>query len=112
MTTLNRTRGPVKPAQGTVRWLRRPLLPTGLGRLAITSGRKTTEYDLGQLFDYQGRPSGWRLVKDDDTAYHLPADLSRCSCPDREFMPDRPGGCRHMQALRAALAALEQGVSR
>jgi hypothetical protein len=31
----------------------------------------------------------------------LPRDLSSCDCPDRTYK--RPGGCRHMAALRQAL---------
>ena len=36
-------------------------------------------------------------------AYDLPRDLSSCDCPDRTFKSERPGGCRHMAALRQAL---------
>ncbi len=35
--------------------------------------------------------------------YDLPRDLSSCDCPDRTFKSERPGGCRHMAALRQAL---------
>jgi hypothetical protein len=31
-----------------------------------------------------------------------------CDCPDHTFHPERPGGCKHMRALAAALAALAQ----
>ena len=26
-----------------------------------------------------------------------------CDCPDATFRPDRPGGCKHVNALRSAL---------
>jgi hypothetical protein len=35
--------------------------------------------------------------------YDLPPDLSGCDCPDRTHKPERPGGCKHMVALRLAL---------
>jgi len=38
--------------------------------------------------------------------YGLPRDLSSCDCPDRKYRPGRPGGCRHMAALRQALPTL------
>jgi hypothetical protein len=31
-----------------------------------------------------------------------------CDCPDATYQPERPGGCKHVKALRAALAALAQ----
>jgi hypothetical protein len=40
------------------------------------------------------------------TVYFLPADLSECDCGDFTFRPDRPGGCKHMAALRQALSPL------
>jgi hypothetical protein len=38
--------------------------------------------------------------------YDLPRELSGCDCPGHTFHPERPGGCKHRSALRAALAAL------
>jgi hypothetical protein len=38
--------------------------------------------------------------------YDLPRDLSSCDCPDRVYRGDRPGGCRHMVALRQALPTI------
>jgi hypothetical protein len=48
---------------------------------------------------------GFRLRKfgGEEPAYDLPADLSCCDCPDATYRPERPGGCRHQQALRRAL---------
>jgi hypothetical protein len=54
-----------------------------------------------------GRCTGFRLTKlGTGEVYDLPRDLSGCSCPDRKYKPGRPGGCRHMAALRQALPAL------
>jgi hypothetical protein len=49
---------------------------------------------------------GYRLEKADGTMCDLPADLSSCDCPDHCYHPERPGGCKHLGAMRAALAAL------
>jgi hypothetical protein len=38
--------------------------------------------------------------------YEVPGDLSACTCADRTHRPERPGGCRHMAALRQALPAV------
>jgi hypothetical protein len=48
---------------------------------------------------------GFRLRKfgGEEPPYDLPRDLSGCDCPDRSYRPERPGGCRHMAALRQAL---------
>jgi hypothetical protein len=35
--------------------------------------------------------------------YDLPRDLSSCDCPDQTYKGERPGGCKHMAALRQAL---------
>jgi hypothetical protein len=51
-----------------------------------------------------GQRVGFRLRKLGSGALHdLPGDLSGCDCGDRTHRPDRPGGCRHMAALRQAL---------
>jgi hypothetical protein len=47
-----------------------------------------------------------RLVKDDGEIYdvHLGIDgLVRCDCPDGIFHGERPGGCKHIVALRAMI---------
>jgi hypothetical protein len=49
---------------------------------------------------------GFRLTKfggETTEVYDLPRDLSSCDCPDHTYRPQRPGGCRHMIALRQAL---------
>jgi len=35
-------------------------------------------------------------------------DAPSCSCEDATYRPDRPGGCRHVNALRMALVELAQ----
>lgn len=94
----------VKPVTGSVRWVKKMVLPHGLGRLAITSitsrGPVVAEYDVGAHLDHQGKVTGYRLVKDDDEAYDLPADLSSCTCADATY---RERECKHLLALKAAL---------
>jgi hypothetical protein len=49
---------------------------------------------------------GWQLEKQDGTQYHIDARTWTCDCPDAAFRSDRPGGCKHASALRAALARI------
>jgi hypothetical protein len=59
-----------------------------------------------------GRVTGFELSKfGTDQRYDLPADLSSCDCPDHVYREERPGGCRHMQALRQALVAVASSVT-
>jgi hypothetical protein len=51
-----------------------------------------------------GRCTSFRLTKfGTGEVYDLPRDLSGCDCPDQTYRPERPGGCKHMAALRKAL---------
>jgi hypothetical protein len=115
MTSLTRTRKPVQPVSGSARWLRRPLLPLGLGRLRIsTAAGVSHEYDVGAHLDETGHVIGWRLVKDDDEGYDV--DISTapwsCSCPDYTLRrSNSPHTCKHAAGLRMALAALRKGVA-
>ena len=96
----------VKPVAGNCRWVRRLTLPDGLGRIDINGAG----YDVEAVLD-GGRVVGLRLVKDDDTAYHVDtsgADWT-CDCPDAVY---RDRQCKHSKSLRAALAAAGQHVDR
>jgi hypothetical protein len=107
MATVTDPRNPIKvrkatrPATGLCRWLSKPNAQHEGGVLAING----TRYELLPLYDGQVRV-GYRLLKADGTMYDLPADLSGCDCPDATYHPERPGGCKHGAALRAALATL------
>jgi hypothetical protein len=35
--------------------------------------------------------------------YDVPLALDTCTCADATYRPERPGGCRHQQALRQSL---------
>jgi hypothetical protein len=122
MSSLPRTRRPhtaTRPITGSCRWNLRPVLPTaddlnGLsGLLAVATEDRTTEYLVTPLADRVADGAvlrGWSMTKSDGTVYHLDAaEGLRCDCPDHTFHPERPGGCRHMRALAAALAVLTDG---
>ncbi len=107
MATVTDPRNPIKtrpatrPATGMCRWLVKPNAYYEGGVLTING----TGYELLPLYDGDALV-GHRLLKADGAMYDLPADLSGCDCPDHCHHPERPGGCKHMAALRAALAAL------
>jgi hypothetical protein len=73
----------------------------GTGVLEINA----TEYTVTVLRG-TGGTVGYHLLKPDGTAYDVctDADTWTCDCPDNTFHPERPGGCKHIAALRAALA--------
>jgi hypothetical protein len=97
-----KTRKATKPATGLCRWLNKPNPQHEGGVLAING----TRYELLPVYDGDARV-GYRLLKADGSI-DLPADLSGCDCPDTSYYPERPGGCKHASALRAAFAALAQ----
>jgi hypothetical protein len=76
----------------------------GAAVLSITDQRSEQEQAYWcQVLFADGRCLGYRLAKlGTDTRYTLSRDLAACDCPDRAFTA-RPGGCRHMVALRQAL---------
>jgi hypothetical protein len=88
-----------KPAQGVVRWVRRP--QEGFAVLAIND----------KLYGLIPLGVGYRLVQGDGTIYDV---LDRgeepweCDCPDYIFRRANvdPRGCKHVLAVRAALRAL------
>ena len=94
----------VKPASGTCRWVL-PIGEVGTGVLAINA----TNYTLTALRDRAGIV-GYHMVKADGTAYDVCTAEERwsCDCPDATFHPERPGGCKHIAALRAALKVAHQ----
>jgi hypothetical protein len=85
------------------RWLRQPDGEQADGLLEING----QTYELLPLRDGTALV-GYRLRKPDGTLYDVgivdPHGWT-CDCPDATFHPERPGGCKHAAALRAALAA-------
>lgn len=116
LTLPRRPHNATRPVHGGCRWAVQP----GIGNvrhpgvLVITSAGARGKENVGTFVvqehrDSAGTLTGYRLTKADGSGafYDLPADLSSCDCPDATYHPERPGGCRHQRALRAALAALE-----
>ena len=107
MATVSDPRNPIKPrpatrpASGLCRWLSKPNAERAGGVLQVNG----TAYEVLPLFDGETF-AGYRLLKADGAMYDLPLDLSSWDCPDHTSHPERPGGCKHMAALKAALAAL------
>ncbi len=90
---------------GTCRWV---LPPLGDRPGILTIGE--TSY-LFETLRHAGVPYGWRLTRQDarkgeELSYQLPIDLQACDCPDSVYAAYRPGGCKHVAALRVAIAAL------
>jgi hypothetical protein len=97
-----------KPASGTCRWVL-PLGETGAGVLEIRNGRQAALYEV-VAFREHGAIVGYRLQKvtgGREALYDIDTRVEpwRCDCPDATFHPERPGGCKHVLALKAALAA-------
>ena len=58
---------------------------------------------------HDGRIVGYRLTKPDGTVYDVSTTEPygwTCDCPDMTFRSERPGGCKHVRSLQAALAQL------
>jgi hypothetical protein len=85
----------------------------GSAVLEIEDGRELTSYWLTANAD-RGNVIGYTLQKFASAGgdvYDLPADLSGCDCPDGTYRGERPGGCRHREGLRQALAARNPAVT-
>jgi hypothetical protein len=82
----------------------------GAAVLSITDATTGEEKAYWCLAAFDGaRCLGFRLVAfGTGEVYDLPRDLSSCDCPDHVYRGERPGGCRHMQALRQALPAVQK----
>jgi hypothetical protein len=97
MSTFQKARRPVKPVSGTCRWIKYLQWPFP-GVLQING----TAYTVTALTNEQtGQIEGYRLVKQDGTTYDVDAHWWTCDCPDAVY---RNRECKHVKALRAALA--------
>ncbi len=105
MSIATRSRKVLQPARGVCRWLTKPNARHEGGLLEINGA----SYEVLPLLDGEAL-AGYRLLKADGAMYDLDVTHEpwRCDCPDATFHPERPGGCKHAKALRAALAALAQ----
>ena|SRR5690349_6039640 len=85
----------------------------GSAVLSVVTGDDTDRDECAYwcLAVYDGdRCTGFRLTKfGTGEVYDLPRDLGSCDCPDQTYRGERPGGCRHMAALRQALPTVARG---
>jgi hypothetical protein len=101
--------GPVKVRARFVAGATPEGFAAGAAILSIRDGDGESCYWCEALPGAGGQCVGYRLRKFGGGQPHeLPGDLSGCTCADRTHRPDRPGGCRHMAALRQALPALNK----
>jgi hypothetical protein len=100
-----------EPVHGSCRWVV-PLGDAGAGAREIHNGGRVDLYEV-VAFREAGALVGFRLQKvtgGKEALYDIDArpELWTCDCPDATFHPERPGGCKPLSALKAALAALKQ----
>jgi hypothetical protein len=105
-----RKRKPPQPVSGTCRWVggapSLAALDNGDAMLLVkVEGKEPAAYHVQRLTDGEA-VVGFRLVKAgiEEKTYDVNAETWECDCPDATHT-DRPGGCKHSKALRAALAA-------
>ncbi len=118
MSTVSRTRRsrkPLTPATGSVRWAVQPSMNGEPGVLVITAKRSNGQlvseaYTVSENRD-RGQLVGYRLEKPDGVVYDLTANLMDCSCPD--FVCNRANAetedlrkCKHCRGLKVALIKL------
>lgn len=103
-------RKPLLPVSVSARFVggaRRADVLDGSAVLSIVAGDATDRDESAYwcLAVFQGeRCTGFQLTKfGSGEVYDLPRDLSSCDCPDHTYRGERPGGCKHMAALRQAL---------
>lgn len=107
MTTVLRERKPLKQVSVTWKWYHFPVWPCSL----LKDGRPGLLESNGAFYDVLPLSlTGYRLRKVSTGDVHdvdcTPAWGWQCDCGDATFRPERPGGCRHVAALREALASL------
>jgi hypothetical protein len=111
MVKTTRKRKSPQPVKGTCRWCggapSQARLDEGDAILSISPDGKETSFYFVTANKDGAKVVGYRLVKidalDKTTTYDVNADTWECDCPDATHT-DRPGGCKHSKALRAALA--------
>src|SRR5437764_1219612 len=106
-----------QPVHGVARWIggtaTQGQLDSGDAILQFTvAGKEPTFYFVRELKDGDGDRAGFQLVKIDaldktetyDIDLYGSGNVWTCDCPDAVYA-NRPGGCKHVCGLRAALTA-------
>jgi len=103
----SRPRKPLAAVQVEARWLQRPAEDCP-GLLSIETEQGVGQcYAVATIKDDAGATLGYSLLKSNGETYSIPADLSSCECKDWLYRGQyRPGGCKHVQGLKAGLALL------
>jgi hypothetical protein len=116
---------PAAPVNGNPPNTLPPVVVLGIFSECVTPDQLFSGSAILEIRDAQGealywaeaRLDGGRIVgatlqkfADGDRHYvHLDGPTApRCTCEDATYRPDRPGGCRHVNALRMALVELAQ----
>lgn len=108
------TRRPLPPATGNCKWLTYVDPQTGNRWLHVechtpSGGVTKDDYEVEQF------AGGFRLHRLDPETFEVVTytisttwgnGVWSCSCPDAANRPERRGQCKHVRALRAALAKL------
>ncbi len=109
-TTKARKQRKLQPVHGKCRWIGGNPTPAQLDNgaamlLIVPEDKEPQAYHVERLRDADGRTVGYRLVKAglDATSYDINAATWTCDCPDAIYNDARPGGCKHANAVRAAL---------
>jgi hypothetical protein len=86
----------------------------GSAVLSITDLDRDEEsaYWLSALFDGE-KCVGFTVRKfgGEEEAHVISRDLTSCTCGDSTYRPNRPGGCRHLAALRRVLPTVSKPAS-
>src|SRR5262245_66693325 len=114
MQSVSRPKSPLNPVAVIGRFLQPPICPCEIvpqgkpGVLSIDGTPYLVSY-VGEL-PPEGEPIvyGYAITKADGTVYHIDTQTRwgqwQCDCPDATYRGERPGGCKHVAALRQALA--------
>jgi hypothetical protein len=99
-----RQRKPLAPVHGSARLLQ------AIGTVGPVCNRVGEVSIDGKAYFCRCTATAYQLFgfdqkKGEPTHYDLPLDCSSCDCPDQTYRADRPGGCKHMAAMRALKAA-------
>jgi hypothetical protein len=101
-----KSRQPVKPVHGSCRWVK-PIRWPFPGVLGINGTAYTVIPQTGDRSGPAAPVLGYRLVNQASRkAYDIDAEFWVCDCPDATYRSERPGGCKHVAALKAALRSI------
>lgn len=115
-TATRRTGKPLSAVAVTGSWLTLPTTPDMHATVAITDAKQSKFYEFSAHIDSRtGEVMGYRFQPAEGDAYDLDPVASvygwSCSCKDGIYRPNRPQGCRHIQATIQLLATLDDEMA-